>query len=90
VSDVEWGVEFGVPNRVTAKPEDGVELIVDYRPRTHPTRNWRAHLIINGETAWEGANYKLSSEAKGVCEQRYRAWRKRSGVPLHRGLHRTM
>ena len=88
MSDVEWAVKFGAPNRVTAKPEDGVELVVFHKPHAH--RSWSARLVIHGETAGERAGYKLSSEAKGVCEQRYRAWRKRPGVPFHRKPHRSM
>ena len=74
MADVEWEVKFGAPNRVTAKPEAGVELIVALHKRSSL---WFAMLLIHGESAWSGAGYKLSSEAKGVCEERYRRWRKR-------------
>lgn len=76
MSDVEWAVKFGAPGRVTAKPEAGVEMIVTRHPLA-PTSRWTAQLVIHDESAWSGAGYKLSSEAKGVCEERYRRWRKR-------------
>ncbi len=75
MTDVQWNVKFGAPNRITAEPEAGVELIVTQR--VHRARVWAARLVVHGETAWEGGGYKLSSEAKNVSEGRYRAWRKR-------------
>jgi len=75
VSDVHWELKFGEPNRVTATPELGVGLVVERRPRTG---KWGAQLTVQGQSAWQGEGYALSSVAKKACEQRYRAWRSRS------------
>jgi len=74
MADVHWNVKFGEPHRVTAKPEAGVELIVESLP---PSKRWVGRLIVNGKAAWNGFGFKLSSEAKNITEGRYRGWRKR-------------
>ncbi len=77
MSDVVWNVKFGAPNRITAAPEAGVELIVELRPRISTAPRWAGRLVVWGEMAWNGFGYKLSSEAKNITEGRYRGWRKR-------------